>query len=371
MALAIRLASRAAGRTSPNPLVGAVIVKNGVILGKGYHHQAGAAHAEIIALAEAQGRARGADLYVNLEPCSHYGRTPPCVDALVARGVARVYIGMQDPNPLVSGRGIQTLKDAGIAVEVGFLEGECRVLNESFVKFITTGAPFVTLKAGASLDGKIATVGGHARWITNERSRQYVHRLRNEADAVLVGVGTVQKDDPLLTTRLPGRKGQDPVRIVVDSRLRVSLRARVFNPDSTAGTIIATTARAPARKIRRLEEQGVKVIVVPSGERVNLRALMHALGQAQITSVLIEGGSTINAAALEEGIVDKVLFFFAPRILGGRTAPPLVAGKGVRRIEEGIALERIRTRRFGDDVLIEGYVKHTASAMRTSRARPR
>lgn len=359
---AIRLASRAAGRTSPNPLVGAVIVKNGVILGKGYHLRAGSAHAEINALAEAQERARGADLYVNLEPCSHYGRTPPCVAALVARGISRVFVGMQDPNPLVGGRGIQALRDAGIAVEVGILEERCRALNESFIKFITTGVPFVILKAAASLDGKTAAVGGDAKWITNERSRRYVHCLRNQVDAVLVGIGTVEKDDPLLTTRLPGRKGKDPVRIVVDSRLKVSPHARVFNPLSTAGTIIATTTRAPAPKTRRLEQLGAKVIVVSSGDRVELRALMEALGQEQITSVLIEGGSGINTAALEEGIVDKVLFFFAPRILGGRTALPLVAGEGVKRVEEGIALERIRTRRFGDDVLIEGYVKNTPKA---------
>lgn len=367
MALAIRLASRAAGRTSPNPLVGAVIVKDGVILGKGYHHRAGSAHAEINALAEAQERARGADLYVNLEPCIHYGRTPPCVAALVARGIGRVFVGMQDPNPLVSGRGIQALRDAGIAVEVGILEEKCRALNESFIKFITTGIPFVILKAGASLDGRIAAVGGDSKWITNERSRRFVHRLRNQVDAVLVGIGTVEKDDPLLTTRVPGRKGKDPVRIVADSRLRISPRARVFNSESLAGTIIATTTRAPASKIKRLEERGAKVMVVSTGDKVQLRALLQALGREQITSVLIEGGSRINTAALEERIVDKVLFFFAPRILGGRTAPPLVAGEGVKRVEEGIVLERIRTRRFGDDVLIEGYVKSNAAPGKNER----
>jgi diaminohydroxyphosphoribosylaminopyrimidine deaminase/5-amino-6-(5-phosphoribosylamino)uracil reductase len=283
------------------------------------------------------------------------------VDALIGRGIKRVFVGMQDPNPLVRGKGISSLEKAGIPVKVGILEGECRALNETFVKFITTGRPFVTLKAGASLDGRIAAVGGEAKWITNARSRQYVHRLRNQVDAVLVGIGTVKQDDPLLTTRLPGRKGKDPIRIVVDSTLKVSPNARVFNPDSNAGTIVATSAGASARKIKRLEQQGAKVIVVPSADKVDLRFLMKALGREQITSVLIEGGSGINTAALEEGVVDKVIFFYAPRILGGRTALPLVAGKGVRRIEDGIVLDRITTRRFGDDVMIEGYVKNKRS----------
>ena len=357
--LALKLASRARGKTSPNPLVGAVIVKNGQIIGKGYHQRAGEPHAEIIALAEAGEKAVGADLYLNLEPCSHYGRTPPCVEAIIKSKIKRVFIGMQDPNPLVNGKGIQKLKEAGIWVKTGILEEECRRLNEIFIKYITTRCPFVILKAAASLDGRIAAVSGDSKWITNKKSRHYVHRLRNQVDAVLVGIGTVQKDDPQLTTRLQNRRGKDPIRIIVDSTLKISLQARVFNPQSKALTIIATTPKASPKKIKAIEKQGAKVLVIPSQKRVNLQQLMKTLGEEKITSVLIEGGSQINTSALQEGIVDKVVFFYAPRIIGGKKAPQIVSGEGVSKVEDSILLHRIKTRRFGDDVMIEGYITKT------------
>ena len=224
------MASRALGRTSPNPLVGAIIVRNGRIVGKGYHRGAGTPHAEIHALTEAGRKANGADLYINLEPCCHHGRTPPCVDAIIQAGIKRAFVGIQDPNPLVRGKGIKRLREAGVWVKTGILEEACRKVNEVFIKYITTKRPFVILKAAASLDGKIAAVGGNAKWITNEKSRQYVHRLRDRVDAVLVGIGTVAKDDPMLTVRFQNRGGHDPIRIVVDSTLKISLRAKVFNP---------------------------------------------------------------------------------------------------------------------------------------------
>ena len=354
--LAITMASRALGRTSPNPVVGAIIVRNGRIVGKGYHRGAGTPHAEIHALAEAGRKANGADLYINLEPCCHYGRTPPCADAIIQAGIKRAFVGIQDPNPLVSGKGIKRLREAGVRVKTGILEEACRKVNEVFIKYITTKRPFVILKAAASLDGKIAAVGGNAKWITNEKSRQYVHRLRDRVDAVLVGIGTVAKDDPMLTVRLQNRGGHDPIRIVVDSTLKISLRAKVFNPLSKAPTIVATTPKASTRKIKEIEKKGGKVVVIPSPAKVNLQLLMETLGKEEITSVLIEGGGQINTSALDEGIVDKVVFFFAPCILGGAKAPMIVGGKGVSNVEDGLRLDRIKTRRFGDDVMIEGYL---------------
>lgn len=355
--MALKLASKAMGQTSPNPLVGAVIVKNGKIIGQGFHLHAGTLHAEINALHEAGRNAAGADLYLNLEPCSHYGRTPPCVDAIIERKIKKVIVGMMDPNPLVNGRGIKKLKRAGVEVTTGILEEECRKLNEVFIKYITTRCPFVILKVAASLDGRIASESGDSKWITNEKSREYVHKLRSEVDAVLVGIGTVQKDDPMLTTRLKGGKGKDPIRIVVDSTLKISPKAKVFNPASKAQTIIATTPKVSPKKIKIIEKLGAQILIVPSQNRVDLNLLMEALGKEEITSVLIEGGSEINTSALQAGIVDKVLFFYAPRIIGGKKAPLIVGGEGVAKVEDAFLLHQIKTRRFGEDVMIEGYIK--------------
>ncbi|HCX89643.1 MAG: riboflavin biosynthesis protein RibD [Deltaproteobacteria bacterium CG12_big_fil_rev_8_21_14_0_65_43_10] len=357
MRLAIRLAKKARGRTSPNPLVGALVVKEGEVVGKGFHQKAGEPHAEINAINNAGGKARGGELYINLEPCNHYGRTPPCTKTIIDSGIKRVFVGMEDPNEVVAGSGIQCLKDNGIYVQTGILREECQRLNETYIKYITEKRPFVILKSAASLDGKIATRVGDTRWITNEKSRAFLHRLRNDVDGILVGIGTIMADDPELTTRLNGRRGKDPVRIVVDSKLRIMLRAKVLNPESKAGTIIATTELAHKEKIKKLEELGARVLIVGSKEnRVDLRELMYELGKLEITSLLIEGGAEINASSLGSGIVDKVLFFYAPKIIGGADALGMVGGEGVEKLHDAINLKNIRVRRLGDDILVEGYI---------------
>jgi diaminohydroxyphosphoribosylaminopyrimidine deaminase/5-amino-6-(5-phosphoribosylamino)uracil reductase len=355
--LAIRLAKKARGRTSPNPLVGAVVVKKDEIVGKGSHKKAGEPHAEINALNDAGEKARGGELYVNLEPCNHYGRTPPCTKTIIDSGIKKVFVGMEDPNEVVAGRGIQCLKENGIYVQSGILREECQRLNETYIKYITEKKPFVILKSAASLDGKIATRVGDTRWITNEKSRAFLHRLRDEVDGILVGIGTVMADDPELTARLNGKRGKDPVRIVVDSKLRITLGAKVLKSESEAGTIIATTELAPREKIKKIEELGARVLVVGSkNNRVDLEELMHELGKLEITSLLIEGGAEINASSLDSGIVDKVLFFYAPKIIGGAGALGMVGGEGVEKLNDAVNLGNIRVRRLGDDILVEGYV---------------
>lgn len=357
MRLAIRLAKKARGRTSPNPLVGALVVKEGEVVGKGFHQKAGEPHAEINAINNAGGKARGGELYINLEPCNHYGRTPPCTKTIIDSGIKRVFVGMEDPNEVVAGRGIQCLKDNGIYVQTGILIEECQRLNETYIKYITEKRPFVILKSAASLDGKIATRVGDTRWITNEKSRAFLHRLRDEVDGILVGIGTIMADDPELTARLNGRKGKDPVRIVVDSKLRIMPQSKVLNPESEAGTIIATTELAPKERIKKLEELGARVLIVRSKDnRVDLMELMYELGKLEITSLIIEGGAEINASSLDSGIVDKVLFFYAPKIIGGADALGMVGGKGVEKLNDAVNLKNIRVRRLGDDILVEGYV---------------
>ena len=357
MKIALAQAKRALGRVSPNPLVGAVIVKRGEIVGAGYHHRAGSPHAEINALNKAGRKARNADLYITLEPCCHHGRTPPCVEAIVDRGIRNVVIGMIDPNPLVAGKGVAKLKAAGITVTCGVLEDECRKLNEVYVHYITKRIPFVVLKVASSLDGKIATRTGDSRGITAQHALQKVHALRDQVDAILVGSGTVKADDPLLTTRLPGKRGKDPVRVIVDSTLSISPRARVFNPGSPSGVIVATTQRAPKRKKEQLEKVGGTIITVASKDgRVSLRSLMKTLGKREITSVLIEGGTNISTSAFNEGIVDKIIFFYAPKILGGDQAYSITAGKGVDRISRARMVHDLTVKKCGDDILVEGYL---------------
>jgi diaminohydroxyphosphoribosylaminopyrimidine deaminase/5-amino-6-(5-phosphoribosylamino)uracil reductase len=357
MRVAIAQARKALGRVSPNPMVGAVVVKRRAIVGMGYHHQAGGPHAEINALARAGKKSHGADLYVNLEPCGHYGRTPPCVDAVIKSGVTRVVIGMLDPNPLVSGKGIKKLKEAGVATTVGILKEECRKLNEVYLKYITRKVPFVMLKVGASLDGKIATRSGDSRGITGEKSLRLVHQLRNQVDAIMVGIGTVKADDPLLTTRLPGKAGRDPIRVIVDSTLRISPEARVFNRHSETGVIIATTRRASQGKKKLLEEKGARVITVDAiNGRVNLKKLMRALGEREISSLLIEGGTEVITSALRDNIVDKIFFLFAPKLLGGRTAWGITAGEGVYYVRHALRVHDLKVKRSGEDILVEGYI---------------
>lgn len=358
MRRALDLAARARGRTSPNPMVGAVLVKDGQLIGEGFHAYAGSDHAEVAALRDAGPAARGATLYVSLEPCCHYGRTPPCVEQILQAGIRRVVAACEDPNPAVSGKGIAALRAAGLSVDVGVLAEEAERLNEAFFTHVRTGRPFVTLKVAASLDGKIATQTGESRWITGESARRRVHQLRNEMDAVLVGIGTVLRDDPLLTTRLGIVDQRDPIRVVVDNLARLPLRAKAVNRASTAPTILAVSQMAPRTKLEALEREGVQVIVVESSpRRVSLERLIEALGKRGILSVMIEGGAEINASALREGIVDKVLVFLAPILIGGKSTPTAVGGDGIESLTQAVRLRDVRIERFDGDILVEGYIQ--------------
>jgi diaminohydroxyphosphoribosylaminopyrimidine deaminase/5-amino-6-(5-phosphoribosylamino)uracil reductase len=331
MAQALDLAAQADFHTSPNPMVGAV------------------------ALREAGDRARGADLYITQEPCSHYGRTPPCTEAVVASGVRRVVVGMQDPNPKVNGRGIAALRGAGIDVVTGVLEDRVRRLNEFFVKHVTTGLPFVTAKFAMSLDGRIATHTGESKWITSEVAREQVHHLRHAHDAILVGANTVLRDDPNLTTRLPGGGGRSPLRVVVDSRLRVPLDARIFTQES-GGVLLATSDRARGDRLREFEQRGVPVVVLPAEEgRVGLLDLLRHLGERDTISMLIEGGASMHGSVFDQRLVDKVVAFIAPRVIGGVEAPGAVGGHGVDRLADARALRDVEIRQLGPDIMVTGY----------------
>lgn len=355
MKRAIRLAEKGRGRTSPNPMVGAVLVKDGKVVGEGYHTKAGEAHAEILALREAGGRAIGSTLYLNLEPCTHYGKTPPCAPEVIEAGVKRILIGMEDPNPLVKGRGIETLKRAGLEVHVGILEKECRKLNEAFCKYILRKEPFVILKVAATFDGKIATRRGDSKWISNEASRRIVHRFRDQVDGIVVGIGTILKDDPLLTARI--KKGRDPFRIILDSRLRIPEEAKVIE-NSPSKTIIATTEVAPRDKAERLEKKGVRILVLDSKQgRVNLRSCLSRLGEMGMMSLMVEGGSQVNGSFLDEGLVDRLLLFLSPKLIGDSKAIGIFGGNGVETLREAIPLKDLKIKKIGEDILIEGYVE--------------
>jgi len=358
MQMALELARRAAGRTSPNPMVGAVLVRDGRVVGRGYHARAGTPHAEIHALREAGELAEGATLYVTLEPCCHYGRTGPCTEAIIEAGVARVVAAMTDPNPRVAGRGLERLRRAGVEVAVGVLEAEARRLNEVFIKYMTTGLPFVVLKAAMSLDGKIATRTGRSRWITGGEARARGHALRDRYDAILVGVNTVLADDPALTARLPDGAGRDPVRIILDSRARTPPGAKVIVQQSAAPTLVAVTPDAPADRVAALERAGASVLVVPGeSPRVDLKALLIELARREITSVLVEGGGEVHASFLAGGLVDKVVWFIAPLIIGGREAPGPVGGEGPADLQEAVRLHEVTVTRCGGDYCLEGYVR--------------
>jgi diaminohydroxyphosphoribosylaminopyrimidine deaminase/5-amino-6-(5-phosphoribosylamino)uracil reductase len=355
MAEAIALAATADYHTSPNPMVGAVVVRDGAVIARGYHRRAGEEHAEVAALREAGDAARGATLYITQEPCAHHGRTPPCTDAVIASGVVRVVAGMQDPNPKVDGRGLQALRDAGITVQVGVLADRVRKLNEFFVKHATTGLPFVTAKFAMSLDGRIATHTGESKWITSEEARLQVHHLRHAHDAILVGANTVLRDDPNLTTRLPDGDGRSPLRVVVDSRLRVPLEARIFQQES-GGVLIATSDRSRGDRLREFEQRGVPVVVLPSTEgRVGLSDLLVHLGKRDCISMLIEGGSSMHGSAFDQRLVDKVVAFIAPRIIGGIEAPGAVGGHGVDRLTDAHSLRDVEVRQLGPDLMVNGY----------------
>lgn len=352
MRRALRLAAR--GRPSPNPMVGAVVVGNGSIVGEGYHPKAGEPHAEVFALRDAGDSARGADLYVTLEPCCHHGRTPPCTDAVINTGVKRVYAAMEDPNPEVSGKGIRILRDAGIVVEVGLLEDKARKLNEGYVKRITTGLPFVLWKVAMTLDGKIAARSGDSRWVTGEKARRKVHSLRSRCDAVMTGIGTVLADDPELTVRYGSgqRKGLNPLRVVLDSEGRLPLDAKVLN--DAAPTVVVTKRSAPEANLDRLWSAGVRVLGVRDIEgRIDLRYLMGELAKMGINNVLLESGGELAASMIAEGLVDRGLIFVAPKILGGRDAKTPVEGSGVELMSQAVSATRPVIRRFGDDVALE------------------
>ncbi len=356
MKRALDLARRAEGRTRPNPAVGAVVVRDGRIVGEGFHPAAGEPHAEVFALREAGEAARGADLYVTLEPCSHQGRTGPCCEAVIAAGIRGVCVGTGDPNPQVNGRGVSRMVAAGIEVEVGLLENECRRLIAPFAKHVTTGLPFVILKSAVTLDGKTATSTANSQWITSAESRLHVHRIRDRVDAIMVGVGTVIHDNPRLDTRLP-EGGRNPLRVVVDSTLRIPDDARVLTDGAPASTLLATTGRAVSTRIDRLRSLGVEVAVVEERDgRVDPVALLALLGQRGVQSVLLEGGSGLNASFLGAGLVDRMMVFIAPKVVGGNDGYGIFAGAGVTRLADAIQLEDIRCHRFGDDILIEGEV---------------
>ena len=358
MRTALKLARRGAGRVSPNPMVGAVIVKHGKIKGEGYHRFFGGAHAEINALEQAGKAAQGADIYVNLEPCSHFGKTAPCVDALIKSGIKRVFIGMVDPNPEVSGRGVKKLKKAGIEVKQGILEKECRRLNESFIKYITKREPFITLKSAAGLDGKIAAYTGDSKWITCEKSRKLVHRLRFESDAVMAGVGTVIADDPLLNVRMVKKARKEPFRVIIDSGLKIPLQSKILKPGAAEKTLVAVLKeKSVSKKAEKIKKIGARIIPV-SGEnnRIDLKKLLRILAKQGIASILLEGGSEVNAAALEAGIVDKIMLFYAPKLIGGKKSFSIIGGQGKEYIRDSVNIDKIEIKRVGSDFVVEGYV---------------
>lgn len=360
MSLALRLAAKGRGKTSPNPMVGALVVKNGHIVGRGYHHGPGQPHAEILALNQAGPRARGATLYVTLEPCCHLlKRTPPCVPTVIQSGVRQVVVAVADSNPSVKGRGIAALRRAGITVTTAVAQEEAAQLNHVYLHWMKTGRPYVILKAGMTLDGKVATAKGESRWITGPRARQDAHRLRSQVDAVVVGVGTVLKDNPTLTARLSDRPlklaPRQPLRIVLDSRLRTPPTATVCAKQGQAKTLIVTTSRASQSRRRPFERAGVEVVSLSlKNRRVSLPALMTMLGKRGIISVLIEGGSTVNAAALRAKLVNHVVLYLAPTLMGGQDAKAVIGDRSPKRLAQALTLRHVTVRRIGKDLVVEG-----------------
>lgn len=360
MKQALSLARLAVGQVSPNPAVGAVVVKDGEIVGQGYTQPPGMRHAEIMALRQAGEKARGGTLYVSLEPCCHYGRTPPCTDAIVAAGISEVHLAMIDPNPIVRGKGIDGLEKENIKVFTGEFEQEARDTNEAYIKYITTGLPFVTVKFAMSLDGKIATRTGDSKWISGEESRKYVHHLRYTTDAIMAGVNTVLADDPRLTYRCGGNGGtvrKQPLRVIVDARGRTPPTAQVF--DKPGNVLLALGSSVPAETKEAFTRKDAELLELPSADGlVELPQLLKALGEREITSVLVEGGGILLGSMFDHGLVDKVIAFIAPVIIGGTEAKPAVAGKGVETMMEAMRLHRVTVEKFGDDVMVSGYIRH-------------
>lgn len=355
MNLAMALALKARGKTSPNPMVGAIVVKNGRIIGKGYHKEAGLAHAEVIALDEAGRNTKGASLYITLEPCVHFGRTPPCVDRIIKSGIKKVIVGMIDPNPLNNGRGIKILKQHKIKVQVGFLEDELRELNEAFIKYITKRIPFVTIKVAQSLDGKIATFSGDSKWITSDKSRAFSHRIRQNYDAIMVGVNTILRDNPKLDVWFSKKQ---PIKIAIDSQLSTPEGANIFSRNSPVIIVTLSTKAGQETENRKILGQKAKILEVKEkAGQINLKDMLKKLARLGITNILVEGGGTLIGSLFDENLVDKVLFFISPKIIGGKEAISSVMGRGISRLDNVIKLKDIRFRRLGEDFLFEGHVK--------------
>jgi len=358
MQLALELARQGLGKTSPNPAVGAVIVKDGKIVGQGFHKKAGTEHAEVLALQQAGEEARGATIYVTLEPCSHFGKTPPCAPALVKAGIKRVIIACLDPNPKVAGQGKKILNDSGVQTEVGLLESEALKLNEVFFKYIQTEIPFMVLKTAMTLDGKIAAASGDSRWITGETSRQVVHQLRNTYDAIMVGIGTVLSDDPRLNTRLEGEDKRDPIRIIVDGHLDLQADSQIARTACEQATIILTSAIKERGRAEKLEKLGIKIIELGGDpNQVPVEKALPILGGMKICSILIEGGAALNAYLLEQKLIDKVYWFIAPKLIGGKTAPTPVAGSGIPLMKDAVNLADVEYQQLDSDLLITGYTR--------------
>lgn len=360
MRRALELARKGEGHTSPNPMVGCVVVKDGRIISEGYHEKYGEFHAERNALTRCTEDTAGADLYVTLEPCCHQGKTPPCTDIIIEKKIARVFVGSMDSNPLVAGKGVQILREHGIYVETGILEEECLKLNEVFYHYITTKTPFVVMKYAMTLDGKIACATGDSKWVTGEIARTQVHRMRGRYRGIMVGIGTVLADDPMLNCRVEG--GVDPVRIICDSNLHIPTESQIVKTASDIETIVACSQEAleserKQEKIRRLKEAGIQIIGTEGAHGVNLVELMKKLGGQNIDSILLEGGGTLNASALEDGIVNKVYAYIAGKLIGGMDARSPVEGMGIDRMADAITLQNVEIEKLGDDFCIVGYVK--------------
>ncbi len=360
--LCLGLAGKGKGKVSPNPLVGCVIVKNNQILGQGYHHRFGAAHAEIEALNEVGGKARGATMYINLEPCNHWGKTPPCVPEIVKAGIKKVVVAMKDPNPLVNGKGLRQLRMQGVKCEPGILEKEAKELNRFYIKFITKKIPYVILKSAMTLDGKIATVTGESKWITSSPARNYVHRLRSQVDALLVGKNTVIKDNPSLTAH---REGTNPLRVVVDPDLSIPLNSKIFN--SSAPTLVVTEKNVTLRKIRILEKKEIRFLFLTrtanrdssannKNGKIDFKQIMRELARMNVASVLIEGGGETNAYALKDSVIDEMQFFIAPKIIGGKNAKTPVEGEGIPALTQALRIKDWKIERIGADLLIRGKI---------------
>jgi len=359
--MTISLAKKGIGKATPNPLVGALLVKKGKVISTGFHKYFGGPHAEVNAIKNAKGKAEGATLYINLEPCAHYGKTPPCTEAIKRAKIKRVVIGMKDPNPRNNGRGVKALREAGIIVAIAKQNQGFKELNEIFIKYITKKFPFIIVKAAQTLDGKIATARGKSKWITHHTSRDYSQSLRNRVDAIMVGINTILKDDPLLSCRIMGKiKKIKPIKVVVDNELRVPVDARIFSRVSPARVIIATTKIAYNKKVLQLKRKGIEIMLCRKdvNGNVDIKSLMHKLALKDISSILVEGGGELIASCFERKLVDKVYFFIAPKVAGGRDAKTSVEGKGISDLNKAIKLKNVSITKFKEDMLIEAKVKY-------------